>query len=61
MNLAEQNKADARLRREHAEMLVALEGVLRAYKSYGALARRDSEEYTSLTAVRRAIKHVKGK
>lgn len=38
------------------EMLTALETVLRAYKSYGALARRDSEEYVSLTASGRAIK-----
>lgn len=41
------------------EMLTALETVLRAYKGYGALARHDSEEYTSLTAVRRAIKHAR--
>jgi hypothetical protein len=42
-----------------AEMLKALQGVLSSYKDYGARARRDSEEYTSLTAVRRAIKNAK--
>lgn len=36
--------------------LEALKAVLHAYKYYGALARRDSEEYTSLTLVRRAIR-----
>ena len=57
MNSNEQNKTDTQLRQEHAEMLAALSAVLHAYKDYGKLARRDSEEYTSLTAVRRAIRH----
>jgi len=57
MNLDERNREDARLRSEHKEMLAALKGVLAAYKGYGCLACRDSEEYISLTAVRRAIKN----
>jgi hypothetical protein len=40
-------------------MLTALVAVLDAYKDYGKLATRDSEEYTSLTLVRRAIRNAK--
>ena len=44
-----------------SEMLEALRGVLSAYKDYGAIALRTSEEYKSLTLVRRAIRHAKEK
>lgn len=43
------------------EMLTALQEVLEAYRSYGSIAMRHTEEYTSLTAVRRAIRHAKAK
>ena len=43
------------------EMFEALCDVLSAWCSYGARARRDSEEYKSLTAVRRSLKHAKEK
>lgn len=41
---------------EDTETLEALQAVVRAYKSYGTIARRDSLEYTSLTLARRAIR-----
>lgn len=41
---------------EDTETLRALQAVLHAYKDYGRIARRDTEEYTSLTLVRRAIR-----
>ncbi len=41
------------------EMLAALKAVLSAYKDYGSRALRSTEEYKSLTLVRRAIKHAK--
>jgi len=44
-----------------AEMLAALQEVLHAYRDYGSIATRDSEEYKSLTAVRRAIRHAKAR
>lgn len=43
------------------EMLEALIEVLHAYADYGKAALRDSDEYTSLTAVRRAIRNARGK
>jgi hypothetical protein len=43
------------------EMYEALQKVLCAYKDYSKIACKNSEEYTSLTAVRRVIKHAKAK
>lgn len=46
---------------EDTETLEALQAVLYAYKDYGARARRDQVEYTSLTLVRRAIRKLKAR
>jgi hypothetical protein len=41
--------------------LEALIAVLHAYKDYGKAALRTSDEYTSLTLVRRAIRRLRNK
>jgi hypothetical protein len=43
------------------EMFEALCDVLSAWRSYGAIALRSTDEYKSLSAVRRALKHAKEK